>query len=164
MSVKPLKITIRRADLEDKEAVMSILKRTKFFREDELLIAEEVFDDAIPGSPTADYQSFVARDANNKTIGWVCFGVTACTVGTFDIYWVAVDPENQNGGIGTLLMQYAEKAIKNSGGRLITVDTSGSPYYISTRRFYEKIGYCNESCIKDFYAIGDDKVNYIKRL
>lgn len=154
---------IRRACPEDKDVVMAILKQTKFFRPEELTIAEEVFDDSISGDPEVGYQSFVARETY-KTIGWVCFGPTPCTVGTFDIYWLAVDPENQNSGVGTSLMQYAATIIKNLGGRMITIDTSGSQRYLSTRQFYEKLGYCKEACLKDFYNVDDDKVIYIKRI
>ena len=162
MSTKPFTTGIHRAGPEDKDVVMAILKRTKFFRPEELKVAEEVFDDAISGGPENDYQSFVAREAH-KTIGWVCFGPTPCTVGTFDIYWLAVDPENQKQGVGTSLVKYAATAIKNLNGRMITVDTSGSQRYFSTRQFYEKLGYHNEACIKDFYSVGDDKIIYIMR-
>jgi ribosomal protein S18 acetylase RimI-like enzyme len=163
MHTKPFTTGIRRAGPEDKDVVMAILKRTKFFRPEELKIAEEVFDDSISGKLEVDYQSFVAREAN-KTIGWVCFGPTPCTVGTFDIYWLAVDPEHQNSGVGTSLVQYAQAIIKKLNGRLITVDTSGSPRYLSTCRFYESLGYCKEACLKDFYNVDDDKILYIKRI
>ena len=163
MRTKPFTTGIRRAGQADKDVVMAILKRTKFFRPEELKIAEEVFDDSISGDLEVGYQSFVAREAH-KTIGWVCFGPTPCTVGTFDIYWLAVDPENQNNGVGTSLVQYATAIIKNLKGRMITVDTSGSQRYFSTRQFYEKLGYYNEACIKDFYSVGDDKIIYIKRI
>jgi ribosomal protein S18 acetylase RimI-like enzyme len=154
---------IHRAGQEDKEAVMAILKQTKFFRPEELKVAEEVFDDSISGDPKNDYQSFVARQAH-KTIGWVCFGPTPCTVGTFDIYWIAVNPEHQNTGVGTSLVQYAVTTIKNSNGRMIVVETSGTEHYLTTRRFYEKLGFCPQLCIKDFYAVGDDKIIYIKKV
>ena len=154
---------ICQADSKDRDAVLAILERTKFFRPEELKIAQEVFDDSISGRPEVDYQSFVARDAN-KTIGWVCFGPTPCTVGTFDIYWLAVDPENQKQGIGTALMKYAHEIIKKLNGRLITLDTSGNLRYISTRRFYESLDYCKEASLKDFYTLGDDKIIYIKRI
>lgn len=163
MRTKPFTTGIQRACPEDKNVVMAILKQTKFFRPEELKIAEEVFDDSISGGPEVSYQSFVAKEAQ-KTIGWVCFGPTPCTVGTFDIYWLAVAPDNQKQGVGTSLVQYATAIIKNLKGRMIAVETSGSQRYFSTRQFYEKLGYRNEACIKDFYSVGDDKVIYIGRI
>jgi ribosomal protein S18 acetylase RimI-like enzyme len=126
-------------------------------------VAEEVFDDAIACGPDGDYRSFVATDTH-KIIGWICFGPTPCAAGTFDIYWLAVDPESQNTGVGTSLVQYATARIKDCNGRLIVVDTSGSPRYLPTRRFYENLGYSREACIKDFYSVGDDKIIYVKRI
>jgi len=154
---------IRQAGPQDRQPVMSILKRTNFFRPEELDIAQEVFDDSISGKANCDYQSYVATVAD-KTIGWVCFGPTPCTVGTFDIYWLAVAPENQKQGIGTSLVNYAIEAIKSRHGRLITIDTSGSQRYLSTQRFYETLGFRKEACIKDFYAPDDAKIIYIRRI
>ncbi|MFH1614190.1 MAG: GNAT family N-acetyltransferase [Planctomycetota bacterium] len=159
-----MKIKVQRASLEDKAAVMSILSRTGFFRANELEIAEEVFDDAVTKGPEGDYQSFVAREEEHNTIGWVCFGPTPCTIGTFDVYWLAVDPQHQNRGVGSFLMQYAADFIENLKGRMIVVETSGNPRYQITRRFYEKTGYHRAASLKDFYADGDDKIIYVKYL
>lgn len=163
MCDKPFTTGIRRARQEDRASVMAILKETKFFRPEELKVAEEVFDDELSDGPEGEYRSFVAREAH-KTIGWVCFGPTPCTVGTFDIYWLVVDPENQNRGVGTSLMQYATTLIKNLKGRMAVVDTSGSQRYLPTRNFYEKLGYSRTARVKDFYAEGDDKIIYVKYL
>ena len=154
---------IRPARLEDKEPVMTMLEETNFFRPEELRTAEEVFDDSLSCGLDGEYRSYVATE-KNKTVGWVCLGPTACTVGTFDIYWVAVDPKVQNKGIGKNLMNFTTELIKKCGGRMIAAETSGNPRYISTRRFYEKLGYSKEACIKDFYTPGDDKIIYIRKV
>ncbi len=163
MRKEPFTTVIRRARPEDRASVMAILKATKFFRPGELKVAEEVFDASLSCGSEGDYQSFVAGEGDN-TIGWVCFGPTPCTVGTFDIYWVVVEPSNQNRGTGTLLMEHVTMLIKELKGRLIVVDTSGSPRYLSTRCFYEKLGYQAAAKLKDFYANGDDKIIYVKYL
>lgn len=164
MFTKNFTTGIRQARLQDKEAVMAFLKETKFFRPGEIDVAEEVFDDAISDDdPEAEYQSFVATETH-KTIGWICFGPTPCTVGTFDVYWIAVDPQYQNKGVGTSLMRYAVNTIKNSGGRMIAIDTSSTSRYLPTRRFYEKLGFCPQPPLKDFYSVGDDKIIYIKNV
>ncbi|MBE0534142.1 MAG: GNAT family N-acetyltransferase [Phycisphaerae bacterium] len=163
MFTKPFTAGIRQARPEDRASVLGLLKRTDFFRPGELTIAAEVYDEAIAAGAGGDYQSFVAREVH-ETIGWVCWGPTPCTVGTFDIYWLAVDPDSQRGGVGRSLVHFAENAIKNRGGRLIVVDTSGSARYEPSRRFYEKMEFVKEGQIADFYAVGDDKVIYVKRL
>lgn len=142
---------------------MSILDRTGFFRPCELRIAEEVLDDALATGTDGNYQSYVAVERDN-VIGWICFGPTPWTIGTFDIYWLAVEPAKQRCGIGFSLVEFATELISRCGGRIIAVDTSGSSRYDSTRRFYEKMGYRQAARIRNFYNIGDDKVVYIKKL
>jgi hypothetical protein len=88
MLAKPFTAGIRQARPEDRASVLGLLKRTGFFRPGELKIAAEVYDAAIAAGPGGDYQSFVARDVQS-TVGWVCYGPTPCTEGTFDIYWLS---------------------------------------------------------------------------
>ncbi len=157
------KLNIRYTCPKDRTRILSILEETKFFRPEELKVAEEVLDEALAKGPEGHYQSFVAQEGDN-IVGWLCFGPTPCTIGTFDIYWVAVTPEKQRCGVGAYLMEYATNLIKNRKGRMIIVETSGLPRYISTRRFYEKLGYRKATRVKDFYAIGDDKIIYTRYL
>lgn len=154
---------IRYAAACDRKAVHEFIKATNFFRPDEVDVAMEVFDDALKNGPDGHYQSYVI-DENNTPVGWVCFGPTPCTIGTYDLYWIAVDPACQSKGYGRILMTFAEQQIKKRGGRLVIVETSGRPGYIATRKFYLKIGYLESSRVWDFYAPADDKVIYIKRL
>ncbi len=154
---------IRLSHTKDRVKVLSILRETNFFRPVELKIAEEVFDDAVLKGPDGDYQSFVVEE-NNRIIGWVCFGPTPCTVGTFDIYWLVVAAQKQRRGVGASLVRHSTNLIKACNGRMIVVETSGSTRYLPTRQFYKKMGYRKAGQIKDFYAPGDDKIIYVKSL
>ena len=80
------------------------------------------------------------------------------------MYWLAVDIRCQKRGIGRALMLRAQDLIARAGGRLIVLDTSGRADYEPTRQFYLHLGYHEASCVPDFYAPGDDKVTYAKRL
>lgn len=150
--------TIRKATAGDTAAVMDIIRRTRFFRPVEEDIALEVLDDAVT-DPT--YQSYVI-EAHGRVAGWVCFGITPCTLGTFDIYWLAVDPQAQHGGLGSALLTFAERQIAAQGGRLMIIETSGSEMYRPTQRFYEKNGYRLAACVEDFYAPADPKMIFTK--
>ena len=160
---KPQRVNIRHTYSEDRPKLLSVLKETGFFRAGDLAVAEEVLDSAISQGPEGDYQSLVAEEGKN-IIGWICFGPTPCTIGTFDIYWLVVATKKQRCGVGSYLMQYATNTIKGRKGRMIVVETSGSSRYLSTRRFYEELGYCEASRVKDFYTAGDDKVIYVKHI
>jgi D-alanine-D-alanine ligase len=186
---QPTTIDVRWCRPEDRQVVLSFLAETGFFRPDEIDIARELVDAAIAEGPKGHYQSFVAgvassqlsvpssqlRDGNrqrstdnhqrttgSETVGWVCFGPTPCTLGTFDIYWIGVAPAWQGRGIGRALTAFAEQAIRERGGRLLVVETSSRETYAPTRRFYESLGYCEAARIPDFYAPADHRVILIK--
>jgi len=102
------------------------------------------------------------RNPKSLPVGWVCWGPTPCTLGTFDIYWLGVAAAWQGRGIGRALTAFAEQAITERGGRLFVVETSSRETYAPTRRFYEALGYREAGRIPDFYGPGDDRVIFIK--
>ena len=61
-------------------------------------------------------------------------------------------------------MTSLENQLQAAGHRILIVDTSGTADFELTRRFYEKLNYHKEAVIRDFWADGDDKVTYWKRL
>jgi ribosomal protein S18 acetylase RimI-like enzyme len=86
------------------------------------------------------------------------------TEGAYDLYWIAVNPKVRRGGVGRALLAATEVAIRNLGGRLLIVETSGLPVYEPTRGFYLATGYTLEATLKDFYKDGDDLVIFTKHL
>jgi D-alanine-D-alanine ligase len=155
LTTSPVLRSLRAADRPRLEA---ITRATGIFRANETAVALEVFDAAVAGSP--DYAA-VAADLDGQFAGWICWGPTPCTVGTFDLYWMAVDPVLQGMGIGSALLREMESRIAGSA-RLIVVETSGRPDYLPTRSFYEARGYTVGGVIPEFYAPGDDQVVYVK--
>jgi len=57
-----------------------------------------------------------------------------------------------------------ENAVHQTGGRILIAETSGTPLYDGTRKFYFGMGYENEATIKDFYSMGDDLKIFTKRI
>ena len=163
MTIDPAGLEILPASAGEGPAVLAFLEAGGFFRHCELEIAREVFDEAAENRPGCTYRSYTAR-AGGRPVGWICFGPTPCTEGTFDIYWIGVDPACQRMKIGTRLLDFAEKEIALSGGRLVVIETSGSDLYTPTQKFYLQNGFCLSARIKDFYAPGDDKLIYLKAL
>lgn len=97
-------------------------------------------------------------------LGYACFGLHPLTQGTYDLYWIVVDPIAQGRGIGHALLARVEAEVQARGGRLLLVETSSTPAYTSARRFYESSGYRCEATIHDFYAPGDNLVIFSKDL
>lgn len=154
---------IRASRLSDRDAILEFMRGTGMFRPDEIDIAAEVLDDALAAGPAGHYQSYTA-ELFGRIVGWVCFGPTPCTVGTYDIYWIAVDQSMQGKGIGKALMTHSEQLIRQLGGRLAIVETNGREEYNPTRQFYLRCGYTLAARVQDFYSIGDDKVIFTKVL
>lgn len=148
---------------KDKPAIMQILHNTPEFKPDEVTIAEELIDFHLDDPVGSGYHILIA-DINSKVAGYICWGPTPLTEGTWDIYWIAVAREMQSKGTGKALLASAEERIKKSGGRLILIETSGKPEYEKTRQFYLSSGYNLVSRIPDFYAPGDDLLTLQKRL
>ena len=148
---------------KDKPAILKILKNTPEFEPDELAIAEEVIDSYLEDTVDSGYHILVA-EIGSSPVGYICYGTVPLTKGTWDIYWLAVDPKEQARGLGKTLLASAENNIKDNQGRLILIETSSKPIYEKTRRFYKSRGYDLVCRISDFYAPGDDRLTFQKRL
>jgi ribosomal protein S18 acetylase RimI-like enzyme len=147
----------------DKPAVMQMLRNMPEFKPAEAVVAEEVLDSYLHDSIRSGYHVFVA-DTDSSVVGYICYGPTPLTEGTWDIYWLAVAPEQQSKGIGKSLLAFAEGNIKQASGTMAIIETSSRPEYEATGRFYRTQGYELACHIADFYAPGDDKLIFIKRL
>jgi ribosomal protein S18 acetylase RimI-like enzyme len=158
-----MKIKVRHMVARDKSAIMHMLRNMPEFKPPEVVIAEEVLDDYLRDSIRSGYHVFVA-EIGSLVVGYICYGPTPLTEGTWDIYWLAVAPNQQSKGIGKSLLSFAEENIKENMGRMSLIETSSRPEYEATARFYRTQGYEMTCRIADFYAPGDDKLILIKRL
>ncbi len=147
----------------DKTAVMKLLKDTPEFTPAETAVAEEVLDSYLRDPKDSGYHALVA-DKRSAVVGYICYGPTPLTEGTWDIYWMAVSPSSQGQGVGKSLLAAAEEQIRKAKGRMALIETSSTPQYETTRRFHRSQGYELISRIEDFYAPEDDKLIYRKTI
>lgn len=96
--------------------------------------------------------------------GWVYFSPVDNTNGVWNLWWIGVDPPRQGRGLGGEMLDAVEAHVRASGGRLLLVETSAMPAFDPVRRFYANHGYAEGGRIPDFYADGDGKVTYFKRV
>ncbi len=127
--------------LSDIDAVGKMAAATGFFRADEVDVAVELVEERIANGLESEYYFIFADDAAGKMQGYVCYGPIQCTIGSFDLYWFVVDKNCQGKGLGRLLMEKAEDAMRQIGGRRVYVETSGKAQYDPTRAFYGRCGY-----------------------
>jgi ribosomal protein S18 acetylase RimI-like enzyme len=154
---------IRPMAAKDKSAVMEILQHTPEFKPAEVVVAEEVIDGYLCDPTGSGYHVIVAEDGG-YIVGYLAYGPTPLTEGTWDFYWAAVVPQKRGRGIGKSLLAFAEREIVEARGRLALIETSSKPEYENTRRFHQSQGYEVACRIPDFYSPGDDKVIFVKRL
>jgi ribosomal protein S18 acetylase RimI-like enzyme len=152
-----LTIKIRPMVAGDKAEIMKILHATPEFTPEEVKVAGELIDLYLQYGTNSEYYLLVADD-KSSSIGYICYGPTPMTEGTWDIYWIAVASDRQNKGIGRALLTASEEDIKKKNGRLILIETSSKNEYEKTRGFYRARNYESIACIPDFYSPGDDKL------
>lgn len=126
-----------------------------------MVCATELIDLALQGS--RDY-TVLAAERDGKVVGYICYGATPMTEGTFDLYWIASDPNVRGQGIGAALVSAMEGDLRRRNGRLIRVETSATEAYGPTRGFYKAMKYEEESRFRDFYKVGDDLIILKKKL
>jgi ribosomal protein S18 acetylase RimI-like enzyme len=154
---------------EHRARLAELLVDTGAFHAEEVDVALSLFDVAHAADAGAaddvplDYE-FLGAFEENRLVGYACFGATPGTEGTFDLYWLAVDPAAQGRGIGRALVRGVEGKLIGRGGRLLVVETSSRPDYASTRQFYTRTGYTEAARVRDFYAPADDRILLTTRL
>jgi ribosomal protein S18 acetylase RimI-like enzyme len=150
----------------DAAAVYALVRQTGFFSASEENIALELVEETLSTGKASGYE-FVFADKPGKPgslLGYTCYGPIPDTASSFDLYWIAVSPEQQRSGLGTELLRETERLALQQNASRMFVDTSGREQYAPTRNFYERMGYREEARLIDFYAPGDDKVIYAKTL
>lgn len=147
----------------DVAAVREIVASTGFFHDHEIAVATELVGERLEKGPASGYH-FLFAEKGGRVLGYSCYGEVACTVGSFDLYWIAVHDDHRSRGLGRILLEKTEALIAGCQGRVIWVETSGQEKYLPTRNFYRRCGYHEEARLQGFYAEGDDKVVYAKRL
>jgi ribosomal protein S18 acetylase RimI-like enzyme len=153
---------IRALEGRDREPLASLIQRIETFSQEEMTVAVELVDLALqPNNP--DYKILVA-DRDGKLVGYVCYGPTPMTEGTYDLYWIASDPAVRGQGVGASLIAGMEGDLRRLKARLIRVETSATEAYGPTRGFYASMKYMEEARIRDFYKVGDDLIMLTKRL
>lgn len=156
-------VAIRKLPRSARASVARILRDTGVFRNDEVDVALDVLDACFTG-PEQDYTALGAFSRDGTLLGYVCYGPTPCTIGTWDLYWIAVSPAHQGVGVGTRLLQEVERRLARDEARLVIIETSSQPAYAPTRAFYERHGYGVVARVTDFYAPGDDRLIFARRL
>ncbi len=163
----------------DPDAVLHLVVSTGFFTGEEIRIAAELVEENLDKGAEKSGYHFVFMETGDgnvgdgnvgdgnvgdEIVGYSCYGRIPGTRTSYDLYWIAVGKRWQRHGLGRRLMTATEERIAALGGRQIFIETSSTQLYHPTHVFYERCGYILEHTFPDFYAPGDSKLVYVKRL
>lgn len=154
-------ITIRPAAEHDRHSLFSLVAGISNFNLEEIELAREVIGDALDSEENG-YQLLAAVNSDGQLLGFICYGPIPISDKRWDLYWIAVDPRQARGGIGSLLLAAMETRL--GAGTRVYVDTSSTAGYAAARSFYERHSYQAVCAFPDFYREGDAKIVYYKDL
>jgi ribosomal protein S18 acetylase RimI-like enzyme len=146
-----------RADIE------RVTRNAGNFVADELTVPLELFDGYVTDAKKSGYY-FLSAKRNERVVGYACYGPTALTEATFDLYWIVAEANEHGSGVGRELFTRVLDEIKKRNGKLLVIWTSSTLHYDRARKFYERMGCQIEAQIKSFYSDGDDLCVYTFRI
>ena len=150
-------------EARDIERVREIVESTMFFYDHEVEIAAELVAERLADGESTGYY-FVFAEADGITVAYSCFGPITMSKTSFDLYWIATHNDYRGKGIGRRILEETCEQARSMGCSIIIAETSGLPHYEPTRAFYLSNKFELEARLKDFYAMGDDKLFYTKRI
>lgn len=150
---------IREITSDDVDALIELAK-TLQFDADELAVVRGTLTDYLEGNSQALW--FTAVDS--QPVGVIYCEPELMTQGTWNVLMLSIAPDCRRKGYGSALMQQVETALVTQGAHLVIVETSSRDEFKPARDFYAKCGYSEEARIRNFYALGDDKVVFAKQL
>ena len=106
----------------------------------------------------------LVAEAGPLLSGYICYGPTPMTEGTWDLYWVVTHPEARGQGVARRLVDAMETELRGFGARHIRVETSQTEGYGAAHVFYERMRYPVVARFPDFYKPGDDLLVMYKQL
>ena len=156
-------ITLRGLQAGDRPSIAHILESSNAFQDHEIAVGLELVDESLDPGPATDYAWFLA-ERDGLVVGFACYGPVPLTIGTYDLYWIAVASEALGSGVAARLDDAVTEAIRAQGGRWLLAETSSTAPYGPAHAFYARRGYRLLGRIEDFYRIGDDRLTFGKRL
>ncbi|HUW92191.1 MAG TPA: GNAT family N-acetyltransferase [Bacteroidales bacterium] len=149
---------------EDRPALEAILASSGYFYDFEIEVALSLADETFENGQQKSGYYWIRLLEEGKVIGFANFGPNPSSVHSYDLYWIAVLEEYRQNHYGSLMLKKSEERIKELGGRIVWIETSGRPLYEPTRYFYIKNGYELEATLRDYYGPGDAKLVYRKEV
>lgn len=147
----------------DTDHLLALAAGTGVFEDHEIETLDEVLSDY--HSQMQDYGHIcITLQDDTAILGFAYFAPVAMADRTWELWWIVIDAQRHNLGLGRQLLEAVEENIQQLQGRLLLIETSSMADYEPTRQFYLRRGYAEWAHLPDFYKDGDHKKIYGKRL
>jgi len=111
----------------DGPQIHAITATAESFSPEEVQCVDELWRSTRPRVRSTCGYYFIVEKEEARVLGYACYGPRALTSGTYDLYWIAVDPNARRGGVGRTLLSATEQAVRQLGGRLLFVAVLVNP-------------------------------------
>jgi ribosomal protein S18 acetylase RimI-like enzyme len=149
---------IRKTIDSDASAILKIVEESGQFDADSLDHVEGTLKQYLAGG--TDELWFTADDGEPVGVGYCAPEPIAPGVWNLLMLWTRSDRHGK--GHGGQLVKHVEETLSANSARLLIVETSSLPAFEAARKFYSKCGFIREATIKNYFAMGDDKLVYTK--
>ncbi len=165
VTTRPLRLR-ESVEPRDQQSVMDVAASSGFFSAEEVEMAGSLVEERLrDGEPSGYFFVFAEPDAPGAALaGFACYGPAGYAPDWVDLYWIAVRGEARGEGIGSRLLAAVEDRVRRAWAVTLVVETSSRKQYAPTRAFYEQRGFGLIAMMKSFYAPGEHKMIYAKRL
>ena len=147
----------------DPQHIRAITESTGVFSPGEIAIAVELAEERLAKGPASGYH-FVFAERDGQVRGYTCYGPIALTVGSYDLYWIAVASSAQGLGLGRAAAGEI-RTTRRRGGRTAGLHRDLDPAALCPHpRLLRALRLHLEVVLEDFYAVGDGKAIYVKAI
>jgi ribosomal protein S18 acetylase RimI-like enzyme len=156
-------IDIRPLTPADRPLLDAALRSDDAFTDEEIAVALELIDHALAHGEV-DYAVRIADLPDMPVAGYVCFGKTPMTAGTYDLYWVVCHAAARGKGVAGTLIRTMEDELRGRGATAVRIETAEKEVHGAARRLYDRLGYPEAARLAEFYGPGDGLLIYYKQL
>ena len=147
----------------DTPALVALSGTSGLFKPNELDAIQGMLDEYHTANAANGHQIITYEDGGTL-VAIAYFVPKEFTDRVWELLMIAVDAPRHRRGIGSKMLLAVEEAVRAANGRLLLIETSSKSSFERTRQFYRKHGYSEVAHIPDFFADGDGKASFIKRV
>ena len=155
---------IREVTPDDIETTLEAGQASGLFGPDELPVLRRQLEETLAGRGERGGFWLADFDPSGTALGAAYCVEELMTDRVWNLLFIGVRREHQGGGIGAALLEAVEARLRETGQRMLVIETTNGEEFAATRAFYVKHGYAEEGTVRDFYATGMDKIVFRKLL